>query len=755
MMRSSREFRCLSFAIALLAFPVIATAADSSGEQLYQKKCASCHGAKGEGTSKDYQQPLIGDRSLDDLTKYVAKSMPDDAPGSCTPEEAKKVSAYIYDAFYSPIAQARNKPARQELSRLTVRQYQQAVTDVLGSFRQPFSAGPERGLKGEYFLNRRFRGNEKKLDRVDGDLQFDFAAGSPVPGAIDPAEFGIRWQGSVLAPESGEFEFILRTDNGTRVWINNNRVALIDAWVRSGKDSEYRASLKLVGGHYYPIKIEYFKSKEGKEKRAAISLRWKRPQHGVELIPAKYLSPISAPEQFVVQAAFPPDDRSIGYERGTSISKAWDEATTEGAIEAAAYVEARLSDLSGVFGDSKDREARLREFADRLVARAFRHPLDAEERKFFVDRQFELAKDPAAAAKRVALLAFKSPRFLYREPGGKESDPYVVASRLSFGLWDSIPDQALLDAANSGKLATRDEVVKQAERMLPDPRTKAKLRELVGLWLKLDHLPEISKDSKLFPEFTPQVASDLRTSLDLFVDDVLETDGGDFRRFFLADSLYLNGPLAGLYGVDLEPDAPFQKVAIGNGERAGVVSHPFLMAGFAYTATSSPIHRGVFLSRNLLGRALRVPPIAVAPLPVDLHADLTTRERVVLQTKSEACQTCHAMINPLGFALEHYDALGRFRSDEKGKPIDAVGTYVTRGGSTASFRGAKELSGFLAGSDETHAAFVQQMFHHLVKQPIRAYGPGLHGELRQSFAQNGFQIDKLMVEIVARAALAK
>ena len=111
-----------------------------------------------------------------------------------------------------------------------------------------------------------------------------------------------------------------------------------------------------------------------------------------------------------------------------------------------------------------------------------------------------------------------------------------------------------------------------------------------------------------------------------------------------------------------------------------MLTHPYLMASFAYTATSSPIHRGVFLSRSVLGRALRPPPEAVAPLAPDLHPDLTTRQRVTLQTKPESCQSCHGMINSLGFTLEHFDAVGRYRKEEKGQPIDATGTYETRAG---------------------------------------------------------------------------
>jgi hypothetical protein len=161
----------------------------------------------------------------------------------------------------------------------------------------------------------------------------------------------------------------------------------------------------------------------------------------------------------------------------------------------------------------------------------------------------------------------------------------------------------------------------------------------------------------------------------------------------------------------------------------------------------------VFISRSLLGRALKPPPEAVTPLAPELHADLTTRERIALQTNSQACLSCHAMINPLGFTLEHFDAVGRFRAEEQGKPIDASGGYLTRSGEQKTFAGVRELAAFLAESDETHAAFTQQLFHQLVKQPIRAYGPDRAVELQKSFRENQFSIRKLAAEIVTVSAL--
>jgi hypothetical protein len=269
----------------------------------------------------------------------------------------------------------------------------------------------------------------------------------------------------------------------------------------------------------------------------------------------------------------------------------------------------------------------------------------------------------------------------------------------------------------------------------------------------LDRLHELAKDPKLFPEFNQDVVADLRTSLDLFLDDIAWGETPDFRQFLLSDGVYLNGRLSKLYGGDLPADAPFQKVPLGPDKRAGVLTHPLLMAGFADHANGSPIHRGVFIARGLLGRRLRPPPDAVTPMSPDLHPEMSTRERVALQTKSQACLSCHTMINPLGFALENFDAVGRWRAQEKGRPVDASGAYESPSGDLIKFTGSKALAETLAKSEETHAAFIEHLFHALVKQPVMAYGIQRPERLRQAFVKNEFNVRKLMADIVVTSAM--
>ena len=751
--------------IALAVVAVVAshaTAADvMTGEQIYKKQCVSCHGASGEG-AKAYPQPLAGDKSTMQLAKLIAKTMPDDDPGTLSSEEADKVATYVFDTFYSKAARLRNKP-RVELSRLTVGQYRNAVADLIGSFRGPSGKWDDkRGLRGEYFNSRDFRNNKRIIDRIDPEVNFDFGVAGPDPDKFEANQFCIRWEGSVLAPETGEYEFIVNTDHATQLWVNDNKTALIDAWVKSGNDTQFRGSLFLLGGRAYPLRLEFAKAKQGvddkkkseKQVKASIALLWKQPKRPPEEIPARYLSPKGVPETFVASTSFPPDDRSLGWERGTSISKAWDQASTDAALEAADYVVARLNELAGIKDGAADRDVKAREFCKKLAERAFRRPLTDEQKKLFIDRQFEAAKETDAAVKRVVLLILKSPRFLYREVGG-ESNSYDTASRLAFALWDAPPDAELAKAAAEGKLATREQVAKQAERMMTDLRARAKLREFLHKWLKVDQVPDIAKDPKRYASFDAAVASDLRTSLDLFLDDVIGSPSGDFRQLLLADDLYLNGRLAEFYEADFPDDdeAGFQKVKLDAKQRAGVLTHPYLMSAFAYTGSTSPIHRGVFIGRGILGVTMRPPPEAFTPLEEKMHPELTTRERVALQTKPAACISCHSVINPLGFTLEHFDAVGRYREKDNDKPVDATGSYQTRAGKTVTFKGIRDLAKFLAASEDVHAAFTEQLFHHLIKQPVQAYGPKTLTNLRESFAKNGFNIRKLAEEIAITAAL--
>ncbi|MEY3175572.1 MAG: hypothetical protein RLZZ436_3486 [Planctomycetota bacterium] len=754
----------LSLCCTVLPLCCTASAQDSSpalarGKAIYEQQCQSCHGVNGTG-SKEVPSPLFGDRAVAELADLIDRTMPEGAPQECVGEDARAVAEWMQQAFYSPEAQARLNPPRVELARLTVSQYRNAVADLSTSFRWQQTPGAERGLNASYFAGRSHRRDRQVLQRLDSQIHFQFGSSSPDGEKLSEDAFAVTWDGSLIPRETGWYDFTLRTENGARLYVNDRNTPLIDAWVRSGNDTEFHGRRYLLSGRLYPIKLDWFKFGE---KTAAVQLCWKVPGGVLETIPRRHLCPRPSPDVLVVETPFPPDDRSAGYERGTSVSREWDEAATAAAVEAADKIVASINDLARL-RDGGDRAQKIREFAVNFVERAFRRPLDDTLRQKYVDTQFAAAKSDDEGLRRIVILALKSPRFLYRETTGADDD-YDRAARLSFALLNSLPDPQLLEAAKSGKLNNPDELRKHARRLAADPRSRARLVEFLRAWLNLDRLQELDKSDHAHPDFTPEIAADLRTSLELSLEHAANSAGGDFRALLNSDSIFMNDRLAKFYNAALpvpaasatdtpgSPAAEFQLVQFEPEHRAGIVSHPFLLSGLAYLETSSPIHRGVFVSRGLLGRGVKPPPIAVAPTAPELSPDLNTRERVTLQTSPDMCVNCHNLINSLGFALENFDAVGRYRNEEKGRPVDASGQYLQRSGRLVRFTGARELAEFLAESEETQRSFVRQLFHHMVQQPVLAWGPNAVDELNETFTSSRLQMQELQAEIAVRAAL--
>lgn len=745
-----------TLAIALGGLSTTLQAGDAPGLKVYKNQCASCHGDDGQGVRDKYAEPLVGDRSLVSLTRYIAKQMPDDKPGSCVGKDAEQVAQYIYDAFYSLDAQVRRNPTRIELARLTVGQYRNTIADLIGSF-TGLEKAPEKeehGLKAEYFNDGRgFNKDKRVLERTEQRVEIRFAGKDKPNDKIDKEEYAIRWSGSVCAPETGDYDFIMQTANGARLWVNDRDKPLIDGWVRSGDEQKRQATIRLLAGRTYFLKLEV--GKEKKETLVALALRWKAPHRAEETIPERLLSPASGSQWLVLQTPFPPDDNSLGYERGASISKAWDEATTQAAFEVAGYIAARMQRFTGARADAEDAKKKIGEFARRFAERAFRRPLNLEQVRFFVDQHLEGEVAPETALKKIVLLVLKSPRFLFPGLGADTQDAYTIAARLSYALWDSLPDAKLLDAAKAGRLTKREGIAQEVERMMQDPRTRTKQRAFYHRWLKTDELRGLAKEAGKFPGFDESFVGDLRTSLDLFLDEVTWKDpASDFRRLLQGDTVILNGRLAKFYGAQLPEDAPFTSVSLAGQPHAGVLTHPLLMAGFAYSATTSPIHRGVFVSRNLLGRRLRSPPDSIVPASPEADPSLTTRQRIGKQTKPASCMSCHDMINPLGFTMEGFDTVGRFRQDEKGKAIDTSGGYRQADGEMVPFKDARDLGAFLIRSPEAQSAFVERLFKDTIKQPILAYGPEEKERLRRFFVEHGFSIRSLLAEMTISSAVA-
>ncbi|MCS1407609.1 MAG: Anti-sigma-I factor RsgI3 [Verrucomicrobia subdivision 3 bacterium] len=765
---------------------------DYQGARIYQKNCAKCHGAGGQGTKEEYDEPLYGDRSIKSLARLIERTMPENDPESIVGNEARQVAEFIYHEFYSLKARE-NKlpPPRIGLTRLTVAQYQNAIADLIGCFsipqtdtasEQKTSEGePEAvpGLRAEYFQSKGMNKADKlQIRRIDHVIDFNFGEGSPAE-EITPDQFAAIWEGALIANDTGHYEFRIWTQNGARLYLNTEntgkrrkmrddsslagQAALIDGWVSSGKMRELTGRMFLIGGRQYPIRLEFFKYKE---KDASIRFEWKTPHNPWALLDKRHLTTAQSPRTFVVKAAFPADDHSLGYERGSSVSPGWHAATTQGALATTAEVIARLPILARFNSDVSDHKVLLQDFVARFASIAFRRPLTDEERHLYREILFQGVDSPEVAVRRAVLLTLKSPHFLYpNQPAPNQNlSQHTVAARLALALWDSIPDRALRTAANQGQLETPEQIEAHVRIMLRDPRARAKVRRFFHHWLEIEER-DLTKDETLFPQFDAGIAADLRYSLELFVDQVVWSETSDYRQLLLSNSLLLNNRLASLY-VTSEADhksddtptsqrsvSDFQPVSFPPQERAGILTHPFLLSAFAYHNTTSPIHRGVFLTRNIMGRHLKPPPEAVAFKNEAFPQDLTMREKITELTRDTACMTCHSIINPLGFALENFDAVGRWRITDNNHPVDSKSKYVTLDGDTLEVENARDLALVAAASPSAHQAFVVKLFQHLINQAPAAYGRNTTEHLRLHFEREDYNIQKLIARIAVVAAI--
>lgn len=732
------------------------------GAAIYRQDCAGCHGPAGEGVAGKSDEALVGEKSVPALARYIQAEMPEDDPGSLSAAEAAAVAAHIHGAFYSPEARARNHPPRVTLAHLTGRQYRVTLADLLGSFRPERQPSEFGGLSAAYFdsegMNRHAR---KVLARTDASVDLDLGTAAPIPG-MRADQFAVDWSGSLRAPDTGAYAFRLTTPNGARLHLNTpvaageqpaaeegplGRAPTIDLYVSSGQVRSAEAEVFLLGGRSYPLRVSFFKFKD---KSASLRLEWRPPGGVWSRIPPEMLSPRVATRADVFDVDLPPDDSSLGYERGTGVSRGWVEAVAQGSLLAAARLEPRLPDLAGYSPGAPDKAERLRAFCLRLAERAYRRPLD-EARRAPLERIFAQPGSPEQAARRAILHILASPHFLYPQLSG--SDGHAVAARLALYLWDSLPDEALLSAAAKGELADPARVRAHARRMMGDHRAKAKLRDSLHRWLHVETDAEIDKDPVAHPGFDEALVADLRVSLDRFVEGVVWSEASDYRRLLLDEAMPMNRRVAAFYGQRVPDDGAFHPVRLEPGVRAGVLTHPYLLSALAYHKSTSPIHRGVFVTRNILGRTLRPPPMAIAFMDDSFDPALTMREKVSQLTGKPACMSCHVTINPLGFSFERFDAVGRLRATDNAKPVDDRAEYTDAAGVVHTLRGARDVALHAADNPGGQEGFIRSLFHSMVRQEPGAYGPDTVRRLGDRFRADRLHVRNLAVEVAVLAAL--
>jgi hypothetical protein len=407
-----------------------------------------------------------------------------------------------------------------------------------------------------------------------------------------------------------------------------------------------------------------------------------------------------------------------------------------------------------------------RAFVVEFGARAYRRPLADDEIARAVEL-FDAGRDGAAFADGVKLVMqgfLQSPYFLYHVESGVPAEDgdevvaltdYELANRLSYFLWDSMPDDELTAVADAGTLGDYDVLEAQVRRMLDDPQAALAIGDFHVQWLGIDALATIEKDPELFPAWSPTIADAMTEETRRFSDWVVREGDGRLETLFSAPTTFADGELAALYGVvHPQGDAAtaFVQVDLDPAQRSGLLTQAGVLAAHSHSNQTSPVFRGKVVRENLLCSPLPPPPDDVDDTPPGLDPTLPTKERFEQHRDDPACSGCHELMDPIGFGLEHYDAIGAWRTMDGENPVDAggqlFGTDVD-----GEFDGALELADKLAQSETVRACVVHQWMRYGLGRFEQVEDACTEQSLMTRFASSDGDVRELVVAVATSRAM--
>lgn len=470
-----------------------------------------------------------------------------------------------------------------------------------------------------------------------------------------------------------------------------------------------------------------------------------------------------------VASILPRDEVSLGFDNQAGALTVTDlhvDAYLKAADQVATAVLADPEILERLGGCGEASQQCAEQTARELGRRLLRRALSNKE----VERLLELFSDDFSQAgvtegmSRVIAALLQTPEFVYRverspalaaptrkeEPSeALELSPYLLASRLSFLLWGSAPDSTLLDAAERGTLNTRSELEAQARRMLEDDRARRGVLHFFRQWLELSNFQDVEKDTRLLPIWDDEVRQHLARETDRFLEAVLWEEGGKFKTLMTGRFTYATPLLMDFYDLPItssEPEALVRVDFAGDEHRFGVLTQAALLSHLAKADQTSPIHRGKFIRERFFCTIPEPPPPNIVVAPPRLDPRKTTRERFEQHRSDPACASCHELLDPIGLSFEHYDAVGRYRTQESGIDIDASG-FLVETDVDGPVYGVEELATKLTESAQVRRCVVTQVFRY-------AFGRGetdadlcTIDKLEQQFAATDGNLQELLVAV--------
>ena len=467
-------------------------------------------------------------------------------------------------------------------------------------------------------------------------------------------------------------------------------------------------------------------------------------------------------------SAFPPEEEVAGFN-----NQAQALTTSELLIEqymkaAEAISERAVTNLATLLPDcdpvSDGDEVCADQFFSDIGRKAFRRPLSEQDtarlRALFDWGMAEPDIGTFAESIRLVIEAMlQSPHFLYRpEFGGGEPlpdsdvvelDDWEIATKLSYMLWNSMPDDELFAAASAGELSTKEQIAQQARRMLDDDKARDLIGNFHEQWLLLTHVETIAKDPAMYPGYDDSLRGLWKEEVDRFIEYAIMEDDGTLDTLLTANYSFMNEQLASFYGDDVTESVSgdeLRKVSVDPTRRAGLLTTGAVMATHAKANQSSPVYRGKFVREQLLCQTLPPPPNDLIIEPPELDSSKTTREQFEEISADQACASCHNLMNPVGFIFEHYDGAGLWRDTQNGKPIDATAEIINSDLDRV-YDGAVDLAGAMAESEQVAQCVALQWMRFSYNRSMGDSDACMIEPINQLFAASGYDIKQLLVEL--------
>lgn len=448
---------------------------------------------------------------------------------------------------------------------------------------------------------------------------------------------------------------------------------------------------------------------------------------------------------------------ALGFDNNADILNVTDLLAEQYMHAAEGLAERATADLPRFVGCDAAKDDCVRAFVERFGQRAFRRPLTAQEldRLVAFNGANRAVTDTRTAVQMTVQAMLQSPHFLYRVELGVPSagaawvplTDWEMASRLSYLVWGSMPDEQLFAAAGAGKLRTKEQVLAQAERMLADPKARDMIVDFHDQWLRLRDIDTLDKNTTVYPSYRPELRPLWRRETEEFVTRTVLDENGSFATLLTANHTYLNGELAAFYGVGGPTGDAWTKVPLDPKRSTGFLTHAGHLAALSKPNQSSPVHRGKFVREQILCQQLPPPPPNVDVTPPELDPTLTTRQRFAEHSKNAACKGCHHLMDPMGLGFEHYDGVGKWRDDEGGLAIDDSGRVEDADLADPAFQGAPALAAKLAASTQVQHCVTSQWFRYAFGRAETDADACALQTVRDRFAATGGNVKALILAL--------